>query len=128
MRIYHTPHRRRVRTYPTYKMSSTSRMKIKFLKQTSYDMVRVVQFLIDTIPSDTWEEIEAAIHESKDMWYIDMHFGFGMYVRNLIYQSGIPVPLFGLDEYWDVFLKKALQKRRIIMKMATLEQFSHPIE
>jgi hypothetical protein len=62
------------------------------------------------------------------MWHIDLHFGFGMYVRNLINQTEIPVPLFGLDEYWDVFLEKSLQKRRIIMKAKILEQFPHPIE
>lgn len=98
------------------------------LTLTSYDMGRVVQYLIDIIPSDTWEAIETEIRESKNMWHIDMHFGYGLYVRNLLYKSEIPFPWFELDSYWAVFLETAMRKRRFKKKTAPLKKDFPPVK
>jgi len=103
-------------------------MTKKYLKHISYDIDPVVRFLIDTIPSDTWDEIEAEIQASEGMWKVDMHFGFGMYVRNLIYESKIPVPPMGLDLWWDVFLEAAMRKRRISMRTGLVRDGDSSIE
>lgn len=95
-------------------------MTIKILKLKYPHLDAVVQLLIDEIPPDTWDEIESSIKASKDMWNIEMHFGYGMYLRNIIYESGIPAPWYGLDWCWDIFLEMALKKRRIAMRDASV--------
>lgn len=70
-----------------------------------------IQYLLEKISDDTWEEVRIAIQESDGVWFIDQHFGFGLYVRNLLWKSGLELNGFFMDTIWHELIEEIIKRK-----------------
>jgi hypothetical protein len=70
-----------------------------------------IQYLLEKISDETWEEVRIAIQESDGAWYIDQHFGFGLYVRNLLWKSGLELNGFFMDTIWHELIEEIIKRK-----------------
>lgn len=72
---------------------------------------KAIQYLVDTIPADTFEEIAEAIRNGGPDWGTAQHFGVGMFVRNVLRAGGFGDRLGEMDEIWTELIEKAVKEK-----------------
>jgi hypothetical protein len=72
---------------------------------------KAIQYLIDTLPTETLEEVAREIKQNGPNWWIKHHHGFGMAVRNLLYKKNLKGVLFGLDDIWVELVEKTVNEK-----------------
>lgn len=82
-----------------------------YFELTPDEREKAIQYLIDKIPDDTWEEERIAIQESHGDRYIDQHFGFGLYVRNLLWKSGLNFNGLFMDTIWHELIEEIIKRK-----------------
>lgn len=82
-----------------------------YFELTPDEREKAIQYLIDKISDDTWEEVKIAIQESHGDWDIDQHFGFGLYVRNLLLRSGLNLNGFFMDTIWHELIEEIIRRK-----------------
>jgi len=80
-------------------------------KKQAQERKKAVQYLIDNIPKETWEEVVKQLKEMGTEWYIFQHHDFGMGVRNLLREGGFDWGPIEMDECWVELVKRAIRRK-----------------
>ncbi len=72
---------------------------------------KAVQYLIDNIPNETWENVAKEMKKDGPDWGILNHHGFGTDIRNLLRKGEFDWGPMDLDEVWIKLVEKAVKKK-----------------
>lgn len=72
---------------------------------------KTIQYLLETIPKGIWNDIKKSKDESGDDWYIEQHFGIGLYVRNLLFKGKFNLNGIFMDTYWHELIEEAIKRK-----------------
>ena len=72
---------------------------------------KAIQYLIDKISAETWQDVQKVMKEKGSNWGIFYHHGFGMDVRNLLREGGFNWGPIDLDDIWIELVEGAVKKK-----------------
>jgi len=70
-----------------------------------------IRYLTDTIPDEKWSEVLAYMQKEGEMWYLNAHFGFGLWVRNLLYEGPVDGRTTDLDYDWPDLVEEVIKRK-----------------
>jgi len=78
---------------------------------THWQKVKVVEYLIDHIPAETFTDVKNLIDTKGPDWWIDQNYGHGTEIKNLLIDGGFCYDISEQNNIWVECVEAAIKKK-----------------
>jgi len=73
---------------------------------------KTIQYLMNNVPKEDMNDVLVEVEKKGSSWWHDLHFGFGIYVRNTLRKGGFEKAGYDLDDLWGELIEDAARRQQ----------------